>query len=111
MVEKQASPVFGYMTRKQEIKVFRGIRRDYDLKNELILYVDEDDNYNEFVYDVNTRTKTLVDIPKSFADKQKCTRNDYFGKTSYIKRVTNKYYFIAFEDCPSTVLFKVKKSK
>ncbi|MET3027125.1 hypothetical protein ABXT06_10635 [Flavobacterium sp. UW10123] len=92
-------------------EIFTGIGRDFDLKNELVLYVDEDNNYNEFIYDVNTKLKTLVDIPKSFADKQECTRNDYFEKSSYIKRVTDKYYFIAFEDCPSTVEFKVKKSK
>ena len=92
-------------------EVFTGIGIDFDLKNELILYVDEDDNYNEFIYDVNKKTKTLIDIPKSFADKHECTRNDYFEKTSYIKRVAEKYYFIAFRDCPSTVEFKVKKGK
>ncbi|WP_409416566.1 hypothetical protein [Flavobacterium sp. PS2] len=87
------------------------IRLDFDLKNELILYEDEDNEYKKFIYDVNTKTKTLVDIPKSFADKQECTRNDYFEKASYIKRVTDKYYFIAFKDCPSSVEFKIKKTK
>jgi hypothetical protein len=87
------------------------IQLDFDLKNELILYTDEDSGYKNFIYDVNTKTKTLVDIPKSFTDKQKCTRNDYFEKSSYIKRVTNEYYFIAFKDCPSTIEFKVKKLK
>ena len=87
------------------------IQLDFDLKNELILYTDEDNGYKKFIYDIKTKTKTLVDIPKSFTDKQECTRNDYFEKSSYIKRVSDKYYFIAFKDCPLAVEFKVKKSK
>ncbi|MBE8725795.1 hypothetical protein C4F50_12655 [Flavobacterium sp. KB82] len=87
------------------------IQLDFDLKNELILYIDEDNDYNLFVYDVNRKTKTLVDIPKSFTDKQECTRNDYFEKTSYIKRVTADYYFIAFKNCSSSIEFRVKKNK
>lgn len=90
-------------------EILTGISGDFDLKNELILYTDEDNGYQKFIYDVNTKLKTLVDIPKSFADEHECTRNDYFEKSSYIKRVTDKYYFIAFKDCSPTVEFKVKK--
>lgn len=92
-------------------EVLTGIRGDFDLKNELILYTGEDNEYKKFIYDVNTKVKTLVDIPKSFADKEECTRNDYFEKSSYIKRVTDKYYFIAFKDCPSKIEFRVKRAK
>jgi hypothetical protein len=90
-------------------EILTGISGDFDLKNELILYTDEDNGYQKFIYDVNTKSKTLVDIPKSFADEHECTRNDYFEKSSYIKRVTDKYYFIAFKDCSPMVEFKVKK--
>ncbi|MBF7093522.1 hypothetical protein IUY40_18475 [Flavobacterium sp. ALJ2] len=75
------------------------------------MYTDEDNEYKKFIYDVNTKVKTLVDIPKSFSDKEECTRNDYFEKSSYIKRVTDKYYFIAFKDCPSKIEFRVKRAK
>jgi len=87
------------------------IQLDFDLKNELILYTDENNEYKKFIYDINTKVKTLVDIPKSFADKQECTRNDYFEKYAYIKRVTDKYYYLGFRDCPSTIEFRVKKDK
>ncbi|TDW46562.1 hypothetical protein EV144_106234 [Flavobacterium sp. 270] len=92
-------------------EVLTGIKGDFDLKNELILYTDENNEYKNFIYDVKTKAKTWVDIPKSFTDKQKCTHNDYFEKSSYIKRVTNEYYFVAFKDCPSSIEFKVKKLK
>lgn len=92
--------------------VLTGIRVDFDLKNELILYTDEDDEYKNFIYDINTKVKTLVDIPKSFADKHECTRNDYFEKSSYIKRVTKEYYYLGFKDCdPLSVEFRVTKVK
>lgn len=87
------------------------IQLDFDLKNELILYTDEDNEYKKFIYDIKTKVKTFVDIPQSFTDKQECTRNNYFEKTSYIKRVTDKYYFIAFRDCPSKIEFRVKRAK
>lgn len=92
-------------------EVLTGIRGDFDLKNEVILYTDENNDYKKIIYDIKTKAKTIVDIPKSFTDKQECTRNDYFEKSSYVKRVTDKYYFIAFKDCPSTIEFIVKKSK
>ncbi|MFC6265323.1 hypothetical protein ACFQFA_16810 [Flavobacterium panici] len=93
-------------------EVLNGITGDFDLKNELILYTDEDDEYNLFIYDVNTKIKTLINLPYELMDKQKCTKYNNSPKTLYIRRVTNEYYYLAFEICkPLLVEFKVKKSK
>ena len=93
-------------------EVLTGIEVDFDLKNELILYIDEDDEYNNYIYDVNTKVKTLIDIPSELLDKQECTKYNDTYKTLCIKRVTNKYYYLGFRRCePSSVGFKVKKSQ
>lgn len=93
-------------------QVLRGITGDFDLKNELILYTDEDDEYKIFIYDVNTKVKTLIDLPYELMDKQECTKYNNSSKTLYIKRVTKEYYYLAFEICePLLVEFRVKKAK
>ncbi|KQO32818.1 hypothetical protein ASF10_20410 [Flavobacterium sp. Leaf82] len=93
-------------------EVLRGIERDFDLKKELILYVDEDDEYKTFIYDVNTKIKTLVDIPLKFLNRQECTKYNDSEKTLYIKRVTSKYYYLGFKCCePLSVQFRIKKAK
>lgn len=93
--------------------VLRGIWGDFDLKNELILYTDEDDKYNIFIYDVNTKVKTLVDLPYELMDKHECTQYNNSDETLYIRRVTKEYYYVAFKICEPEELveFKVKKAK
>ncbi|PAM94572.1 hypothetical protein B4N84_11365 [Flavobacterium sp. IR1] len=87
-----------------------GIERDFDLKNELILYEDEDDQYKLFVFDVNTKIKTLVEIPQSFMNKQECTKYGNALDNLVINKVSNDYYYFGFGDfCPSIAVFKVKK--
>ena len=105
------NPYFWLYDKKTGKEVFTGIERDFDLKNELILYEDENNDDNLFIYDVNTKAKTLVNIPSDLIGKYECTKYNDFYKSIYIKYVTDKYYFIAFKDCPSTVEFRVKKSK
>ncbi|KUJ59689.1 hypothetical protein AR687_21740 [Flavobacteriaceae bacterium CRH] len=93
-------------------EVLTGITGDFDLKNELILYTDEDDEYKRFIYDVNTKVKTLINLPYDLMDKHECTQYINSPKTLYIKRVTKKYYYLAFEICePLLVEFRVKKAK
>lgn len=86
------------------------IQRDFDLKNELILYEDEDNDYNLFIYDVNTKAKTLIEIPSELIGKDECTKYNDFYKSVYIKRVTKKYYYLGFRSCePSRIEFRIKK--
>lgn len=42
------------------------IQQDFDLKNGLILYVDENNEYKVFIYDVNSRVKTIQIEQKIF---------------------------------------------
>ncbi|WP_337966803.1 hypothetical protein [uncultured Flavobacterium sp.] len=92
-------------------EVFTAIGMDFDLKNELILYSDEDDDYKFFIYDVNSKVKTFIDIPYDLMGKHECTSYNDSYKTIYIKRVTDKYYYLGFRDCPSKIEFKVKKAE
>ena len=94
-------------------EVLTGITGNFDLKNELILYTDEDDDYNLFIYDVNTKVKTFIDLPYDLMDKQECTKYNNSPKTLYIRRVTKEYYYLAFRICEPEKLveFKVKKAK
>lgn len=90
---------------------FTGIGMDFDLKNELILYADEDDDYKFFIYDVNSKAKTFIDIPYELMGKHECTSYNDSYKTIYIKRASNEYYYLGFRDCPSKIEFKIKKVK
>lgn len=90
-------------------EVFTGIGMDFDLKNELILYADKDDDYKFFIYDVNSKAKTLITIPSDLMDKQECTKYNDSYKTIYIKSVSKEYYYLGFRYCPSKIEFKVKK--
>ncbi|MFD1604845.1 hypothetical protein ACFSJW_06030 [Flavobacterium artemisiae] len=92
-------------------EILTGICGDFDLKNELILYTDEDNGYNKYIYDVNTKVKTLIELPYELMDKHECTKYNNSPKTLYIKKVTKEYYYLAFEICePLLVQFKVKKA-
>ncbi|WP_268847581.1 hypothetical protein [Flavobacterium aestivum] len=93
-------------TGKEELT---GITHDFDLKNELILYEDEGKDYELFIYDVNTKKKTLIDIPKSFLDKHICMQYNDSEKYLFIKDVTKDYYLLAFKNCPSSIVYKIKK--
>lgn len=93
-------------------EVLTGITGNFDLKNELILYTDKDDEYKIFIYDVNTKVKTFIDLPYELMDKHECTQYNNSPKTLYIKQVTKEYYYLAFSICePLLVEFRVKKSK
>ncbi|MFQ6603688.1 hypothetical protein [Flavobacterium sp. C3NV] len=93
-------------------EIFKGIELDFDLKNELILYEDEDNDYNLFIYDVNTKVKTLIELPYDVMFKQECTKYNDSYKSIYIKRVTKEYYYFGFKDCePLSIEFKVRKAK
>nr|WP_315222329.1 hypothetical protein [uncultured Flavobacterium sp.] len=86
------------------------IQLDFDLKNELILYIDDDDN--TYIYDVNTKIKTLIAIPSDLMDKQECTKYNDAYKSIYIKRISKEYYYLGFRYCePSSLEFRVKKPK
>jgi hypothetical protein len=104
------SNLYFWLFEKETGKVcLTGIQQDFDLKNELILYVDEDNEYKIFIYDVNSKAKTLVDIPKSFRDKHICMQYNDYEKYLFIKNVTKKYYFLAFKNCPTSIIYKIKK--
>lgn len=106
------NPYFWLYEKETGKEVFTGVGRDFDLKNELILYEDEDKDYNLFVYDVNTKVKTLIEIPSELMEKQECTKYNDSYKTIFIKRVSKEYYYLGFKSCePSSVEFKVKKAK
>lgn len=91
-------------------EVLKGIEIYFDLINDLIIYEDEDDDYKIFVYDVNTKIKTLVKIPDAIYDKYICTHSSYSENTLIIRGITNDFYYLGFKCCdPLKVNFKVKK--
>ncbi|NRS90781.1 hypothetical protein HNQ02_003728 [Flavobacterium sp. 7E] len=61
-----------------------GIQLDFNLKNELILYLDEDDQYKTYLYDVNSKKKIEIVIPYKKIEKYNCVHYQNLYKTIYL---------------------------
>jgi hypothetical protein len=89
--------------------------RNFDLKKELLIFDDWDDNYKKYIYDVNTKTKTFIDVKKlssigkSENYRTRCDMWQDNWRSLYVKRVSNGYYYLGgLSDCNPNKEFKLK---
>lgn len=91
------------------------VLRKVDLKKELLIFEDEDNNDKKYIYDVNTKTKTFIDVDKL---STKGKNNNYSVRCDlwqnnwsalYVKRISNGYYYLGgLSDCEPNKEFKLK---
>jgi hypothetical protein len=85
------------------------ILKSFDLKYELIIYDDEQDNYKKYIYDVNKNDKVQIN-PNDFKIKEGCASWYNSWDDLKIKRATYNYYFLGgFDSCNPNAEFKLKK--
>ena len=84
-----------------------GLDISSDLENELIIYADEDNDYKKYVYDVNSKAKTWINID-AIDNKDRCMEVNEVWKTLYIKRKTDKYYYIGVGLCDESLEYKIQ---
>jgi hypothetical protein len=80
----------------------------YDFKKELLIFEDCENDYKKYIYDVNKKTKTLIDPNKFKVTVDTCAMYQNNWSKLYVKRVTDKYYFLGGLDyCNPNAEYKV----
>lgn len=89
--------------------------RKVDLKKELLIFEDEDNNYKKYIYDVNTKTKTFIDVTKlgsvdkSDSYRSRCDLWQNNWSSLYVKKINKGYYYLGgLSYCKPNKEFKIK---
>ena len=81
----------------------------FDFINAVIIYADEDNNYQLYLYDFNLKRKTSIIIPYKKLAKYDCIKYNDLWKSVYLKKKTNSIYCLGFKVCDSLVSFNLNR--
>lgn len=86
-----------------------------DQRKELLIFEDCDDDYKKYIYDVNTKIKTLIDVTKlgsvdkSDSYRSRCDLWQNNWSSLYVKKINKGYYYLGgVSNCEPNKEFKIK---
>jgi hypothetical protein len=102
-----ANTKFWLFDKTNHIQSINGLQVKFDLKNELIIY--KDDNYNLFLFDCNSRKNIPINIPFNELKKYDCMKYGNIENEIDIKKVSDHFYYFRFNICDSIVSFRIRQ--
>ena len=98
---------FWLIDKKTGKECFDGMQVQFDFTNEVIIYANEDDNYELYLYDLNDKRNISIKIPYEQLAEYDCIKYNDLWKTVYLKKSTNSSYSLGFRVCDSIVSFNI----
>lgn len=100
---------FWLFDKKTGKEFFDGIQVQFDIKNDIIIYANENDGYKLYLYDINLKRKISIAIPYKQIAKYDCVKYNDLWKSIYLKEKTNSFYSLGFKVCDTIVTFKLMR--